>query len=219
MHFFGKKLISTTTLLATLSLGLSLGPQTAFAGNGKFSRDHASFTDYAKVISVEPVYRRVAVNKPVRECWIEQREHTTVYNDGNRRNNSHQAHSSGQAVIGGLIGGAIGNQIGRHTGSRQGRVGATVAGAILGSVIANESPRRHRHRHNNHGNRHGSHTVTESRPVEQCTTRIEKQYRRDFKGYDVTYRYRGHNHTTRLQYDPGTRIPVNVSISPANRNG
>ncbi|MGD2113261.1 MAG: hypothetical protein PVI50_07735 [Gammaproteobacteria bacterium] len=32
--------------------------------------------------------------------------------------------------------------------------------------------------------------------------------------YQVTYRYRGHTATTRLDHDPGERIPVRVSLSP-----
>ena len=34
------------------------------------------------------------------------------------------------------------------------------------------------------------------------------------RGYWVTYRYQGHTATTRLSYDPGARIPVDISLIP-----
>ena len=45
--------------------------------------------------------------------------------------------------------------------------------------------------------------VVERQPVEQVT------------GYRVTYRYRGHTEVRYLDYDPGERLPVEVSLSAA----
>jgi uncharacterized protein YcfJ len=47
-----------------------------------------------------------------------------------------------------------------------------------------------------------------------CTTVSESRARERVTGYQVTYRYRGYTSTTRLSYDPGNRMPVNVSLSP-----
>ena len=47
-----------------------------------------------------------------------------------------------------------------------------------------------------------------------CTTVAESRARERVTAYRVTYRYRGYTSTTRLSYDPGERMPVNVSLSP-----
>jgi uncharacterized protein YcfJ len=49
---------------------------------------------------------------------------------------------------------------------------------------------------------HRCRNVTEQRALEQVT------------GYRVTYRYGEETATTRMSYDPGERVPVNVSLSP-----
>ena len=47
-----------------------------------------------------------------------------------------------------------------------------------------------------------------------CRNVTEKRARETIVGYRVTYRYGGETATTRLSYDPGERMPVNVSLSP-----
>ena len=47
-----------------------------------------------------------------------------------------------------------------------------------------------------------------------CRTISERQARERVTAYRVTYRYRGLTSTTRMSYDPGNRMPVNVSLSP-----
>ena len=47
-----------------------------------------------------------------------------------------------------------------------------------------------------------------------CRTITESQPRERVTAYRVTYRYRGYTATTQLSYDPGHRMPVNVSLSP-----
>jgi uncharacterized protein YcfJ len=57
--------------------------------------------------------------------------------------------------------------------------------------------------------------VPRQRDVQRCgtvdTTRMQLQ------GYDVRYLYDGREYTTRLPYDPGTRLRVNVDVQPENR--
>lgn len=48
----------------------------------------------------------------------------------------------------------------------------------------------------------------------QRACRSLQQAREHIRGYWVTYRYQGHTSTTRLSYDPGARIPVDISLSP-----
>jgi len=47
-----------------------------------------------------------------------------------------------------------------------------------------------------------------------CKTVTEKRARESIVGYRVTYRYGGETASTRMSYDPGERMPVNVSLSP-----
>ncbi|MDX2456653.1 MAG: hypothetical protein QNL87_04015 [Gammaproteobacteria bacterium] len=48
----------------------------------------------------------------------------------------------------------------------------------------------------------------------RCRNVTEQRAREHITGYRVTYRYGGETQTTRLSYDPGERMPVNVSLSP-----
>ena len=47
-----------------------------------------------------------------------------------------------------------------------------------------------------------------------CRDVTEHLPRKRLTAYRVTYRYRGYTATTRLDHDPGERIPVRVSLSP-----
>jgi uncharacterized protein YcfJ len=47
-----------------------------------------------------------------------------------------------------------------------------------------------------------------------CRERELRPARQRITGYWVTYRFGGRTATTRLSYDPGDRIPVDVSLSP-----
>jgi uncharacterized protein YcfJ len=50
--------------------------------------------------------------------------------------------------------------------------------------------------------------------LHSCRSITEQLPRKRLTAYRVTYRYRGHTATTRLDHDPGDRIPVRVSLSP-----
>jgi uncharacterized protein YcfJ len=53
------------------------------------------------------------------------------------------------------------------------------------------------------------------RDVQRCRT-IETSTD-TIQGYDVRYRYHGREYVTRMAYDPGDRIPVDVSVQPGTR--
>lgn len=206
------------TAIAASLLSLTFAP--VVHANGQRHSGH-SFTDYARVINVDPIYTRVAYDKPRQECWLEEQHHTTVY-EGNahqRRHNyqnhrNQRTHNAGGTIAGGVIGGVIGNQLGKNA-KHGARIGATVVGAIIGSAIGNERPRgSHRRRHNS--NHAPVQRVVKSRPVERCTTHVSTEYRKEISGYQVTYRYKGQTFTTRTDRDPGSRIPVTISIRPQN---
>jgi uncharacterized protein YcfJ len=48
----------------------------------------------------------------------------------------------------------------------------------------------------------------------RCRNVTEQHAREHITGYRVTYSYGGEIETTRMSYDPGKQMPVNVSLSP-----
>lgn len=177
------------------------------------------FTEYATVVDVQPVFKRVRQETPSRECWVEE-EHVVIREGSNQRfgETRSRSYSGGDAIIGGLIGGVIGNQIGKRSG-RGARNGATVAGAIVGSVIANEARGSDVNRHRRYKNERREHIqpqrIVTSRPVERCRETTHTSYERRIQAYDVTYSYRGKTFTTRMKRDPGDRIELQVNVAPA----
>ncbi|MEO8010408.1 MAG: hypothetical protein ABI650_02060, partial [Dokdonella sp.] len=49
----------------------------------------------------------------------------------------------------------------------------------------------------------------------RCRTVDERVSERRIVGYDVQYRYRGDVYMSQLDYDPGERLRVRVSVTPA----
>ena len=150
--------------------------------------------DYARVVHVEPIMRQVRVDVPRRECWSETRYDEPAPS------------SSGLAVptiVGGLIGGVIGHQF----GSGRGRSVATVAGAAVGSALG----------HQVGAQRQSQYAYSQPQPyqVERCDQRIEQTYEERIDGYQVEYEYWGQRYFTRLPYDPGERLRVQVAVRPA----
>lgn len=144
-----------------------------------------SKTVRAKVIHSEPIYESISVSIPEQYC----REETVRIND-------HQ-HSS-RPLIAALIGGALGNELGHNKSNK--RVGA-VAGAMLGASLASSTDRR-RHR--------GHHYQV----VNHCEERYRTEWHDEITGYNVRYRVHGEDYKTRLPYNPGKYIEVNISITP-----
>ena len=99
---------------------------------------------------------------------------------------------TGGTVAGALIGGALGHQAGKGDG----RKAATVAGAVVGGAIGRRVDR-------NNGS-----AGTRCRTVE-----VERDEQRVI-GYDVEYQYKGDTYMSRVDYDPGSRLRIRVSVSP-----
>lgn len=141
---------------------------------------------WADVLRVDPVYENIQVSRPREECYDADVEHRET-----RGNNT------AGTVIGAIVGGALGNTVGKGDG----RKAATIAGAVAGGAIGNSASRR--------DDRYYSSTETRCRTIE------ERASERRIVGYDVQYRYRGDVFMSHLDYDPGERMRVRVSISPA----
>ena len=141
--------------------------------------------DYADVIDVRPIYK--LVQKPMRErqCWDEEVAHRVRHDD------------SGTAMIlGGIVGGVLGNQF----GGGHGRQAATVAGTLLGGAVGRDVGGRDAR----------AYTSME----ERCDIRTEYVEEEHLSGYKVTYRYGDRVYTRTMGRDPGSRLRVNVSVTP-----
>ncbi|MEN9865351.1 MAG: hypothetical protein RL748_941 [Pseudomonadota bacterium] len=156
----------------------------------------ADFEDFAKVISVNPQVEQI--NRPRQDCRTEivpvQRQVQT---------SQPTARNNGGAIIGGIAGALIGRQV----GNGDGRAAATAAGAIIGAISGD------RLENGNNTAYAGTETVTTEQEVKRC--RMVDHWESRTNGYNVTYEYKGRQYTSLLSYDPGTRLRVNVSVSPA----
>lgn len=143
---------------------------------------------WADVVRVDPIYTYERVSRPERECYDSE----VTRRDDRRGNNT------GATVLGAIIGGALGNQVGKGDG----RKAATIAGAVAGGAIANNAARRDDETY-----------VSSERHCREVDGGYEE---RRINGYDVEYRYRGETYMSRLTYDPGERMRVRVSVTPAD---
>jgi len=98
--------------------------------------------------------------------------------------------------LGAVVGGVLGNTVGKGDG----RKAATVLGAVAGGAVGNRATRG------------GAYESTQT----QCRTVSSVSEQRQIIGYDVEYRYHGDVYVSRLSYDPGDRLRVRVSVTPAN---
>ena len=107
----------------------------------------------------------------------------------------------GNSTAGTLLGAVVGGVLGHTIGKGDGRTAATVAGAVAGGAVGNRA--------SDHG---GTYESSETR-CQQVNTVSEQ---RRIVGYDVEYRYRGEVYMSRLSYDPGDRLRVRISVTPAD---
>ena len=104
---------------------------------------------------------------------------------------------TGGTVLGAIVGGALGNQVGKGNG----RTAATIAGAVAGGAIGNRVS--------------AANDRTYSDTQTRCRMVSDYPPQRRISAYDVEYRYRGEVYVSRLGYDPGERLRVRVSVTPA----
>lgn len=143
---------------------------------------------WADVVRVDPIYTYERASRPERECYDSE----VVRREDRRGNNA------GATVLGAIIGGALANQVGKGDG----RKAATIAGAVAGGAIGNSVGRRDDETY-----------VSSERHCREVDGGVEE---RRVDGYDVEYRYRGETYMSRLNFDPGERIRVRVSVTPAD---
>lgn len=176
--------IAIAALLALVPL--LAAAQSRYDGPPRAVAESVSY-GYADVLRVEPIHERLR-NPPREEC----------YEENVRYREPSGGDPTGGTVIGAIVGGVLGNQVGGGSGRRA----ATVAGAVIGGAVGNNVDR------NNGSGR--TYDGTERR----CR-RVDRGYdEQRIVGYDVEYRYRGEVYMSRLDYDPGDRLRVRVSVTP-----
>lgn len=150
--------------------------------------------DRAKVVSADPVYRTVSYSTPTEECRLVEVEVA----------DAPRYRSYTGPILGAVVGGAIGNAVGHNKTNK--KVG-TAVGAVLGGTIGWDISRR------SEQNRHTAQPARwETREV--CETVYQAHERQELEGYDVTYRYAGQLHQTRMDRDPGRFLQVRVRVTP-----
>ncbi len=158
-------------------LPLLLGTQLSLAG---------SYSDYAKVVSVEKVFNDYIIEEPYKECYI--KETTVRSGDGSATNE----------IIGGIFGGLFGNALGKGDGKKA----LTIAGTVLGASLAHDQELE------NSGNRK---IVSE----EICEIKYQRTSERRLSHYLVKYYYDGHAFTFKTKNKPSEdTIKVKVNVSP-----
>ena len=107
--------------------------------------------------------------------------------------------NTGGSTAGTLLGAVIGGALGHQVGHGRGNTAATIGGAVIGGAIGNNA--------------------TSGQQVEnqtRCEQVGQVSEQRRIAGYDVEYRYRGDVYVSRLNYDPGERLRIRISVSPAD---
>lgn len=185
-NFAGEKIKMNKLMLVTVT---SIFSSTVWA---------ADFVDTARVISSAPIYERVS--EPKQECWNEIVE-TPGYTS---RAAPAEDRSLGGTVVGGVVGGLVGHQVGKGSGNTAATVAGTIAGAIIGDRMAN--------------NPSNAQTQTSMPPQarEERHCRQIESFRDVIRGYNVVYRYKGQDISTRLPYQPGDTLRVAISVVEGN---
>lgn len=181
-----------------LTLGLLAAASPLFAQSGYRDDGYAPAAEresvkyaYADVLRVDPIYETVRYREPREECEDRHVE---------RVERGQDSHADG-TIVGAIIGGVIGNNV----GSGSGRRAATAAGAVIGGAIGRDIDKQ-----NSRPDRRYVSTEQLCRVVE-----VEREERR-IAGYDVEYQFKGDVFLSRLAYDPGNKLRVRVSVSPAD---
>jgi len=145
-----------------------------------------AFEAVATVVSAVPTNE--TVSQPSQRCWTEYQQQT------------YQSPPPERNLGGGILGGIVGGLLGSLMGEGNGKVAAAAAGAGLGAIAGDRVSAR------NSGD-----TYTRSVPVQRCEQISNSETR---TSYTVTYEYDGQRFMTRLPYNPGSQLRVNVSVTP-----
>ena len=183
-----------------------------------------SYSDTAQVLSAQPIYERN--NVPRQECANEtvttdrrvpaQGYVAAGYQPQPAAQVSDRTIGAG-TVIGAIIGGVLGHQFGSSSGGRDVGTGVGIAvGGLVGNQIDNAPPTAPGYAPQAAGPARVDY-APETRTVQRCRTVYDA--RDEVTGYNVAYRYQGRDYTTRMAYDPGAtmNVQVNLAVEPSRR--
>jgi uncharacterized protein YcfJ len=108
-------------------------------------------------------------------------------------------------IVGGLIGAAVGHHIQAVHNVRDPAVvvGGSLIGAAIGSNIGVHKAERR-----------GDYRDPVYHTVQRCEVAHREVWEERIDGYRVTYAYHGRHYTTRMPYNPGRRIRLDVNVRP-----
>ena len=181
--------------LATLLLLIA----TAGSAQDRPNANAAEATHYgwADVLRVDPIFDEAAAgtSTPQQECYEEQ-----VLIQPAQASPPDEGKRVGGTVLGAIIGGVIGSRFGKGDGRKAAAAAGAVAGGAIGNSLASND---------------GNAPAAAPRYTTQRRCRQVEPAQRHAVGYDVEYRYRGEVYTARMATDPGDRMRVKVSVTPA----
>ena len=152
----------------------------------------SAFDTTVDVVSVTPV--KEIVNEPYESCGTEYEQQSVQ---------SAPRAEEGHEIAGGLAGAVAGGLLGSLMGEGGGKVAAAAAGAGLGAIAGSQLGKD---RSPSQGETH-----TTVQQVQRC--KMVDHW--DIKtNYNVVYEYNGQRFSTKLPYDPGRQMKVNVSVTP-----
>jgi len=164
----------------------------AFAALSLTAAEAQAYEAIANVESVTPTQE--IFNVPYQSCSTEYQQSVVPVPPP-----PPQDHSVGGAIIGGVAGGLIGSLFGHGNGKvAMAAVGAG-AGAIAGDRIGSQPSSS------------GPTYTTTTTPVERCRQVDHYDVR---TVYTVVYELQGQRYSTKLPYNPGSQLRVNVSVTP-----
>lgn len=199
-----------------------------------------SYTDYARVIRVDPVLdgrygNTSSYGTAGQRCYESHsagsyaggyqrdNQYGTYRNDGYRSDGYNAPYGYPQAgtntgrtiatVVGGIAGAVLGSKVGGGTGA----YAATAIGSMVGGMAGRQVYERVQA---NRNVRPGVVTVCDPEPVNSGYAGAYGAggYSRTSTGqataYDVTYEYNGRRYTRRMNYHPGERVQVRVEVAP-----
>ncbi len=144
-----------------------------------------AYEAFADVVAVQPITEQVS--RPSQQCWTEMQQ---VTQSAPQRN-----------YLGAIIGGVAGGLLGSHVGKGNGRIAGAAVGAGVGAIAGHTV-----------ANRDAGRTVVTTQPVQRCQQ--VDNFETVTTGYHVTYEFDGQRFSTRLPYNPGNQLRVNVAVTP-----
>lgn len=218
---------------------MTMKPVAAVLGTLILSQAYAAtdFTDTAQVVSVTPIYDRIADTR--QDCYADPVAQSQAQ--------PNQERSVAAPILGGVAGAIIGSQV----GSGRGRDAAAAVGAVVGTVAADRVANPNSDGSiagaavggaagailGNQVGRGSGRTAataagavagavvgdrvatgggpntwrTQAQGPQRCRT-VDAGYREVVRGYTVVYRYAGRDVTTTLPYNPGNSVRVAVGV-------